>query len=166
MKKYTPIKLLILALLPLFVLSACKEDRIRSKFSGAWDVSSITITNYIDGAPASDTAYADCGVWSFVDNGLSGGTYNRSYISLSEDVPCVFRSSLTETNGRLSGLINWGADPYSEKRIIITIGGSNVILNVEKINRKKFVFFYFTQDGQNADDIKQMQRFELKRTNQ
>ena len=153
-------------MLPIFVLSACKEDRIRSKFSGAWDISNITITEYTDGQAMVDSVYSNCGVWSFVDNGLSGGTYNRSYLSLSEEVPCIFRSQLAETNGRLSGLINWGADPNSEKRIIIDVAGKNTILNVEKINRNKFIFFYFTQDQQNADDIKQMQRFELKRTNQ
>jgi len=87
---------------------------------------------------------------------------------LTEEVPCIFRGALSETNGRLSGILPWGHDSYSEKRITIAVSGSGkgTIMNVEKINRRKLVFFYFTQDSQNADNIKQMQRFELKRTNE
>lgn len=149
-------------------LSSCKEDHIRNKFAGAWEIEKITIIDYIDGMPASETVYSNCGTWAFVDNGMSEYIFNTSYLSMSQDIPCEFRWALVPFNDRWAGNIQWGPDARSDERILIENPDvdDGKSYNVEKIKRNRFVFYSFTQESQNADHIKQLQRFELKRTNQ
>lgn len=158
--------LFLLTGLVLLGMSACKEDKIRNKFAGAWEIEKITIIDYIDGMPAAEKVYTDCGTWAFSDNGMSNYIFNHSYLSMTQDIPCEFRWALVSFNDRWAGNIAWGADSESDARILIE--NPNVddgkSYNVEKITRKKFVFFSFIQESTNADQIKQLQRFELKRT--
>ncbi|HCS21414.1 MAG TPA: hypothetical protein DIW47_12785 [Bacteroidetes bacterium] len=157
----------LLLSLALLSLSACKDDKIRIKFAGAWEIEKITITSYVDGSPSVDSVYTDCGTWAFVDNGLSDGLFNKSYLSMNQDIQCEFRWALVPFNNKLAGNIAWGPDSEGDERILIEHPGNKdgKSYNIEKISRNKFVFISFTQNSQNADKIEQMQRFELKRTN-
>ncbi|MHB1278281.1 MAG: hypothetical protein ACYC1Q_07775 [Bacteroidia bacterium] len=157
----------VIVCLGLLSLGSCRDDRIRIKFAGAWEIEKITITSYVDGSPSIDSVYANCGTWAFVDNGLSDDILNTSYLSMNQDIPCEFRWALVPFNGKLAGNIAWGPDSEGDERILIDHPNysDGKSYNVEKISRNKFVFFSFTQNSQNADKIEQMQRFELKRTN-
>lgn len=159
-------QLLILGLSLIFLGACGKEDRIRSKFIGAWEIERITIVEYEDGIPVKETVYDDCGTWAFIDNGSSGYTYNLSYLSMTKDVPCEFRSLLIDNKGRLEGRISWGPDPKSDERILFEHDqyDDGKSYTVEKISRNKFVFISITQDVNNADHIYNLQRFELKRS--
>lgn len=145
--------------------SSCKKDRIRSRFSGAWEIESVKIIDYIDGQPALDTTYNNPGTWAFVDNGASSYTGNNSLMVLKEAVPCIFSGALkADGNGASSGYIKWGADEVTEKRIAFDLGGTDYILNVTRINNRKFEFFHIIRDAANAS-IKQKQEYVLKPTN-
>ena len=155
-----------LILTVLLLGTACKDDRIRNRFAGAWEIESIQIIRYSGGQPASDTSYRNCGTWSFVDNGLDGvtGTYNRSLLVLYESVPCIFAGELgTGVDGKREGIITWGNDPVTDKRIRIEVGGTDLTFNVDKLNRRHFEFYFIRRNGNNAE-IGEKQVFRLKRT--
>lgn len=158
-------------LLACLLLSCTKEDKVRNQFAGAWEVEKITISHFANGQDSASEVYENCGTWSLFDNGMAGNTFNESYLILNEPVPIVFLGSLeVQPNGRYEGFVDWGSVDKDDKRILFEIpdGGSgrDIALTVEKINRNKLVFFYFTLDPQNNDNMQELQRFELKRTNQ
>lgn len=154
------------------VLFSCnKEDKVRNQFAGAWEIEKITVSHFANGADSVSREYKDCGTWTLFDNGFSGYTFNESYLIMTEPVPVIFNGNLQlKTNGRYEGFVDWGGVDADNKRILFEIGsggsGTDMAFTVEKISRNKFVFFHFTMDPQNNDHIKELQRFELKRTNQ
>ncbi|MDX5319503.1 MAG: hypothetical protein LPK45_00450 [Bacteroidota bacterium] len=160
-------KLILNTMLCSVLFIACKEGRIRSKFAGAWDVQRIEIISFDNGIPSEEEIFNNIGQWSFLDNGLSNDTYNRSVLSLKESVPCLFNDALSLNGERYSGIVPWGPDEVSDKRIMFAYNGGQekVILDVEKINRFTFVFTYLEQDPQEPDFLIRKERYVLKRTN-
>lgn len=161
-------KRLVYILLVIVCASACsKEDRVRYKMSGVYDMVSIEATYYTDGEVDSVKTIEDNGQWALEDNGLN--PHNRILYKHEKVNP---RSIANICNGlgrsAEEGELDWYLDDGDTERFTIWgtdgYGDLNSMFTVTTFRKGKIVLQYVDADGANPRDVKYMEVITLKST--
>lgn len=157
MKRATILPVLLFA----FLFTACiKEEKIRYKLSGVWEIDKAEITYYENGSAVRDTVVKDFGYFLFEDNAVDG--YSRCHYKFNKDG--VLRS-IRQVANHFTGLntqeddCRWSSDWYESKRLNLIASGEYydyfLTFTLDKKSKNKYEWVY-VERGQDSLNLGSM----------